>query len=59
MTGMRFEVLQFNTVSECKDLVARFFPNAEKVEGGAYQVTEQAMFIVDNKKILFMMSEGD
>jgi|TARA_R100000084_G_C4617753_1_gene131518 hypothetical protein len=56
---MRFEVLQFNTVSECKDFVARFFPNAEKVEGGAYQVTEQAMFIVDNKKILFMMSEGD
>ena len=59
MTGMRFEVLQFNTVRECKDFVARFFPNAEKVEGGAYQVTEQAMFIVDNKKILFMMSEGD
>jgi hypothetical protein len=56
---MRFEVLQFNTVSECKDFVTRFFPNAEKVEGGAYQVTEQAMFIVDNKKILFMMSEGD
>jgi len=51
---MKFKEVRFESVSERTKFLDAFFPDREKLEQNSYQVQEQAVVVVDGKKVLFL-----
>ena len=56
---MKFKEMRFENVSERTKFLDAFFPDREKLVGNSYQVQDQALVLVDGKKVLFLMGTDE